>query len=175
MSGSFLPFFLSLTCASCLFPSSVFVVQTDYVHHKLVKAAMGVKISAAGLDNAVAGSSLLVCKKGDDIEELKDEVQGDLATILSKIDKSGQGVAVQASTLGSLEALLAFLADMKIPVASISIGPVHKKDVMKAAVMLEKRPEFGVMLWSDNTNDTGDEVCAGMSCVQLLSARSIAL
>jgi translation initiation factor 5B len=115
----------------------------------MVRAAMGVKISAQGLENAIAGSSLLVCGKKDDIEELKDEVQGDLATILSKVDKSGQGVAVQASTLGSLEALLTFLAEMKIPVSSISIGPVYKKDVMKAAVMLEKRPEFGVMLCFD--------------------------
>lgn len=115
----------------------------------MVRAAMGVKISAQGLENAVAGSSLLVCGKKDDVEDLKDEVQGDLATILSKVDKSGQGVAVQASTLGSLEALLAFLADMKIPVSSISIGPVYKKDVMKAAIMLEKRPEFGVLLAFD--------------------------
>ena len=110
---------------------------------------MGVKISAQGLETAIAGSTLLVCKKGDDIEDLKDEVQGDLATILSKVDKSGQGVAVQASTLGSLEALLSFMADMKIPVSSISIGPVFKKDVMKAAVMLEKKPEYGVMLSVD--------------------------
>jgi translation initiation factor IF-2 len=112
----------------------------------VLQAAMGVKISAQGLETAIAGSTLLVCKKGDDIEDLKDEVQGDLATILSKVDKSGQGVAVQASTLGSLEALLSFMADMKIPVSSISIGPVFKKDVMKAAVMLEKKPEYGVML-----------------------------
>jgi translation initiation factor 5B len=110
---------------------------------------MGVKISAQGLENAIAGSALRVCTKKDDIEELKDEVQGDLATILSRVDKSGQGVAVQASTLGSLEALLAFLEQMKIPVSTISIGPVYKKDIMKAAIMLEKRPEFGVLLAFD--------------------------
>jgi len=34
--------------------------------------------------------------------------------------------------LGSLEALLEFLKTSKIPVVNISIGPVHKKDVMKA-------------------------------------------
>jgi len=124
-------------------------VKADYVHHKVVKAAMGVKISAQGLENAIAGSSLLVCGPKDDIEELKDEVQGDLATILSRVDKSGLGVAVQASTLGSLEALLSFLSDMKIPVSSIAIGPVYKKDVMKAAVMLERKPEYAVILAFD--------------------------
>lgn len=46
----------------------------------------------------------------------------------------------QASTLGSLEALLAFLDsdDVQIPVSGINIGPVHKKDVLRANVMAEK-------------------------------------
>jgi len=34
--------------------------------------------------------------------------------------------------LGSLEALLEFLKQMKIPVCAINIGPVHRKDVLKA-------------------------------------------
>lgn len=60
--------------------------------------------------------------------------------IFSKVDKSGEGVCVQASTLGSLEALLAFLDsdDVQIPVSGINIGPVHKKDVLRANVMAEK-------------------------------------
>lgn len=48
------------------------------------------------------------------------------------VDKTTSGVCVQASTLGSLEALLEFLKTMKIPVTAINIGPVHKKDVLKA-------------------------------------------
>ena len=49
-------------------------------------------------------------------------------------------MCVQASTLGSLEALLEFLRSQKepIPVSSIAIGPIHRKDVMRAKVMLEK-------------------------------------
>jgi translation initiation factor 5B len=35
-----------------------------------------------------------------------------------------------------MEALLEFLLTSKIPVCSISIGPVHKKDVMKAMKVL---------------------------------------
>jgi translation initiation factor 5B len=57
--------------------------------------------------------------------------------ILDKyVDKSQDGVCVQASTLGSMEALLEFLLTSKIPVCSISIGPVHKKDVLKAMKVL---------------------------------------
>ena len=40
----------------------------------------------------------------------------DLADLFANIDKSGRGVWVQASTLGSLEALLNFLKTSKIPV-----------------------------------------------------------
>ena len=38
--------------------------------------------------------------------------------------------------MGSLEALLEFLKTMKIPVCYINIGPVHKKDVLKATKSL---------------------------------------
>ncbi|KAH7385275.1 hypothetical protein DE146DRAFT_195713 [Phaeosphaeria sp. MPI-PUGE-AT-0046c] len=124
-------------------------VKSQYVHNKEVKAAMGIKISADGLDQAIAGSRLLVVGPDDDEEDLMDEVMGDLAHLLSKVSKSGRGVSVQASTLGSLEALLEFLRVSKIPVSTISIGPVFRKDVLRAGIMLEKAPEYAVMLCFD--------------------------
>jgi translation initiation factor 5B len=124
-------------------------VKSQYVHNKEVKAAMGIKISADGLDTAIAGSRLLVVGPNDDEEDLMDEVMGDLAHLLSKVSKTGRGVSVQASTLGSLEALLEFLRVSKIPVATISIGPVFRKDVLKAGIMLEKSKEYAVMLCFD--------------------------
>ena len=124
-------------------------VKSQYVHNKEVKAAMGIKISADGLDTAIAGSRLLVVGPDDDEEDLMDEVMGDLAHLLSKVSKTGRGVSVQASTLGSLEALLEFLRVSKIPVSSISIGPVFRKDVLRAGVMLEKAKEYAVMLCFD--------------------------
>lgn len=65
---------------------------------------------------------------------------------------AGEGVCVQASTLGSLEALLEFLRSdaVKIPVSGINIGPVHKRDVMRASTMLEKgRKKYAVILAFD--------------------------
>lgn len=123
--------------------------KTDYMPHKEVNAACGVKILAQNLEHALAGTSLFVCGPDDDVEELQDRVMEDYQTILSKVDKSGQGVHVQASTLGSLEALLQFLADSKIPVSSLGIGPIHKKDVIKASVMLERRVEYATILAFD--------------------------
>ncbi|KAI3630672.1 hypothetical protein MIR68_012107 [Amoeboaphelidium protococcarum] len=124
-------------------------VKSAYVHHKEIKAAMGVKISAPDLDKAIAGSRLLVVSDGDDEEQMKLDVMSDLTNLFESVDKSGRGVCVQASTLGSLEALLSFLKDSKIPVSIINIGPIHKKDVMKCSVMLEHAKEYAVILAFD--------------------------
>lgn len=124
-------------------------IKGSYVHHKEVKAALGVKIAANDLEHAIAGSRLLVVGPDDDEEDLEEEVMSDLEQLFSKVSTSGAGVAVQASTLGSLEALLEFLKQSKIPVATISIGPVYKRDVMRAGTMLEKHKEFAVMLCFD--------------------------
>lgn len=119
-----------------------------YVHHKEVKAAQGIKICAADLDRAVAGSSLLVAGPNDDIEALKAEAMQDLETMKKRADTGGAGVYVQASTLGALEALLEFLKQSKIPVSGINIGPINKKDVMRASVMLEHKAEYLVFFCS---------------------------
>ncbi|PVU86619.1 hypothetical protein BB561_006638 [Smittium simulii] len=124
-------------------------VKSAYVHHKSIKAAMGVKISAPGLEKSIAGSRLMVVGPEDDEDDLMDEVMSDLISLQDNIDKSGKGVWVQASTLGSLEALLEFLRSSKIPVSGINIGPVYRKDVFRAAAMLERAKEFAVMLCFD--------------------------
>ncbi|EXJ89435.1 translation initiation factor 5B [Capronia epimyces CBS 606.96] len=124
-------------------------LKSQYVHNKEVKAALGVKIAANDLEGAIAGSRLLVVGPEDDEDDLCEEVMADLQQLLSKVSKDNRGVSVQASTLGSLEALLEFLKQMKIPVANISIGPVYKRDVMMAGTMLEKAKQYAVMLCFD--------------------------
>lgn len=49
---------------------------------------------------------------------MRDEVARELRSALSSIKLQERGVYVQASTLGSLEALLEFLKVSKIPVSS---------------------------------------------------------
>ncbi|KAK6525655.1 hypothetical protein TWF281_010708 [Arthrobotrys megalospora] len=145
-------------------------VKGSYVHHKEVKAALGVKIAANDLENAIAGSRLLVVGPDDDEEDLEEEVMSDLEGLLNKVEKSGKGVCVQASTLGSLEALLDFLSVSKIPVMSISIGPVYKRDVMRAGTMLEKNKEFAVMLCFDVKVDKEAQAYADEVGVKLFTA-----
>jgi translation initiation factor 5B len=91
-------------------------VKSAYVHHKEVKAALGVKITAQNLGNAIAGSRLLVVGPDDDEEDLAEEVMGDLVDLYERVTQVSKGVFVQASTLGSLEALLEFLKTSNIPV-----------------------------------------------------------
>lgn len=66
------------------------------------------------------------------------------------------GVGVAASTLGSLEALLIFLKDMKIDVSSICIGDVTKNDLLQVLSPFlqeknkaEQKTEFLTMLCFD--------------------------
>ncbi|KAL7262873.1 hypothetical protein ACSBR1_001103 [Camellia fascicularis] len=134
-----------------LTPHPMKELRGTYLHHKEIKAAQGIKITAQGLEHAIAGTSLYVVGLDDDLEDINESAMEDMKSVLNRIDRSGEGVCVQASTLGSLEALLEFLKSpaVSIPVSGISIGPVHKKDVMKASVMLEKKKEYATILAFD--------------------------
>ncbi|KAJ4418608.1 eukaryotic translation initiation factor 5B [Neurospora sp. IMI 360204] len=145
-------------------------LKSQYVHNKEVKAALGVKISAPGLEGAIAGSRLLVVGPDDDEDDLEDEVEADLASLFSRVEKSGRGVSVQASTLGSLEALLDFLKECKIPVANVGIGPVYKRDVMQCGIMLEKAPDYAVMLCFDVKVDKEAQEYADQQGVKIFTA-----
>ncbi len=86
----------------------------------------------------MAGSELLATEDEGAIEELMEKVSSDVAEIFKKfVNKTKPGVCVQASTLGSLEALLEFLKTSKIPVRSIGIGTIHKKHVLSAVTAAE--------------------------------------
>jgi translation initiation factor aIF-2/yIF-2 len=125
-------------------------VKGEYVHHAKIDVSMGVKISAPGLEEAVAGCELKVVGPDDDLDDLKEEVQDSFDSILDSFQKETAGVYVKTSTLGSLEALLSFLSESKIPVFDVGIGEVSKKDVKKTTIMKEKgHPEFAVILAFD--------------------------
>ena len=145
-------------------------LKSQYVHNQECKASLGVKIAANDLEHAIAGSRLLVVGPGDDEEDIEEEVMSDIENLLSKVSKTGRGVSVQASTLGSLEALLEFLKVSKIPVANISIGPVYKRDVMSAGIMLEKAKEYAVMLCFDVKVDKEAQEYADREGIKIFTA-----
>jgi translation initiation factor IF-2 len=53
-------------------------VKGDYIHHKSLKGAMGIKISAPNLDDAIAGSSLMRATTKEEIEECKVTLKNNL-------------------------------------------------------------------------------------------------
>lgn len=112
----------------------------EYVHHERLEAAKAITIVAPHLEGCVAGSSLLVVnretKDVGEIEKIKEQVQKEIQSVRSRLTRDGKGVWVQASTLGSLEALVSLLGSSEngnISVMGVGIGPLQKKHVMAAA------------------------------------------
>uniref|UniRef100_A0A671NE49 Eukaryotic translation initiation factor 5B n=1 Tax=Sinocyclocheilus anshuiensis TaxID=1608454 RepID=A0A671NE49_9TELE len=148
-------------------------VKNPYEKHKEVSTAQGVKILGKDLEKTLAGLPLLVAHKEDEIPVLKDELIRELKQTLNAIKLEEKGVYVQASTLGSLEALLEFLRTSKVPYAGINIGPVHKKDVMKASTMLEHDPQYAVILAFDVKIERDSQELADSLGVHVFSAEII--
>lgn len=111
-------------------------VKNAYINHKKIIASQGVKITGKDLEKALAGMPVFVAKKPDEIDVLKvkynnlmitdytcascqDEAASTMSSLLNTFKLSERGVFVQASTLGSLEALVEFLKSSKIPVSII--------------------------------------------------------
>ncbi|XP_048453913.1 eukaryotic translation initiation factor 5B [Rhincodon typus] len=148
-------------------------VKNQYEKQKEVWAAQGVKILAKDLEKSLAGLPLLIAHKDDEIAVLKDELDHELKQTLNSIKLEEKGVYVQASTLGSLEALLEYLRASSVPYAGINIGPVHKKDVMKASAMLEHDPQFSVILAFDVKVERDSQELADTLGVRIFSAEII--
>ncbi|XP_071186017.1 eukaryotic translation initiation factor 5B isoform X2 [Salvelinus alpinus] len=148
-------------------------VKNQYEKHKEVCTAQGVKILGKDLEKTLAGLPLLVAHKEDEVAVLRDELVRELKQTLNSIKMEEKGVYVQASTLGSLEALLEFLRVSKVPYAGINIGPVHKKDVMKASTMLEHDPQYATILAFDVKVERDSQEMADSLGVRVFSAEII--
>jgi translation initiation factor 5B len=81
-------------------PSREMCVKADYIHHKEVKGAFGVKLIGNGLERVMAGTPTLVINEEDEEEDIKVEVMSDLTNLQGKLSVDKKGVMVQASTLG---------------------------------------------------------------------------
>jgi translation initiation factor 5B len=148
-------------------------VKGAYSKPNRIQAAIGLKIVAPDLEKVIPGSSVIVCGQDDDAEDLKEEVMEDLEGMLAHSALQDVGVCVQASTIGSLEALLSFLEDQKIPVCGINIGPIHLKDVKKAQVMHEHEPMYACILGFNVKVDRDAQLLADKENVTIFTAEII--
>ena len=133
-------------------PCTELRLRGDFVTHQSVHAAKGVKIAAHDIEDAVAGTPLFVYNDKDpspSLEDLKSDVMKDVTSLNSRLEASGRGITLQASTLGSLEALLSFFEEKKVPVACIALGPIHKRHMIHCQVSLERDPKNALLLAFD--------------------------
>ena len=97
-------------------------------------AATGVKISAPGLERAVAGMPVRVAN-AENLEMIREDVQKEVEEVLVETDK--EGIIIKADTIGSLEALTTLLKEKGAKVRKAGVGEITKKDVTDAEASLE--------------------------------------
>ncbi|MEM1847462.1 MAG: translation initiation factor IF-2 [Acidilobaceae archaeon] len=109
-----------------------------------VSAAVGVRIAAEGLEEAIAGSPLLAVWEDAQLEATIKEVEKEIASI--RVRTENVGVVVKADALGSLEAIVEALRRLNIPVRIADVGPVTKNDVFDASVTAKIDKYLGVII-----------------------------
>ena len=119
--------------------------KSQFKNVKEVHAATGVKISAPGLDKAIAGMPVRSSSSEADIPGLIEEIKEEVGEVLSDED-SEMGVMIKADTIGGLEALRTLLEEKDVPISSATLGDLTKKDISKLESLHEKDPFTGVLL-----------------------------
>ncbi len=120
---------------------------------KIINAASGVKISAVGIEEVVAGMPIRSCSEKE-LEKVKEDVQKEVEEVLIDVDK--KGVIVKADSLGSLEALVGLLKDKDINIKKASIGEINKNDIADAD---SEKDEMNKVILGFNVNvSTGVDV-----------------
>ncbi len=118
---------------------------SHYMYIEEVNAAAGVKIYAPGLEGVLAGSPIEVVSAMELAPGVEEAISAQIKHILVQSDTLA-GVVVKTDTLGSAEAFMRLLNNAKIPVRSVDVGPVGKKDVISARAASLQNKYIGVVL-----------------------------
>ncbi len=99
--------------------------QDRFSSVKEVSAAAGVKVSASGLEGAVAGAPLRVAKGATDalLEEIEKESE-------AHVETQEEGILLKADAIGSLEGLAYECKEASIPIKFARVGPVSRRDIV---------------------------------------------
>lgn len=116
--------------------------EDRYKYVDEVRAAAGVRIIGDGLEEVVPGAPLLVAS--GPLEDALRAVGEEIAAVRIESDK--EGVVAKADTFGTLESMVLFLRQSKIPVRRADVGPPSHKDVVEALLSKRKDPAYGVIL-----------------------------
>ncbi|MEM4756239.1 MAG: translation initiation factor IF-2 [Candidatus Woesearchaeota archaeon] len=110
---------------------------------KQVTAAVGVRIVAKDLEQAIAGMPLRSCPDSE-LAAVCEQIMKEIEEVT--LDTDPQGIVVKADSLGSLEALLGMLKAKQIPVVKASVGPITKSDLIDCQACFAINPKHGVIL-----------------------------
>ncbi len=103
-----------------------------FLNVREVHAAAGVKVAAPGLEEALAGSPLLVEATGEENAAIEKEI----ASVKQKSNITGP--VLKADTLGSLEAMVVLLEkESGLKPKKADVGEVTRHDVMEVAAQKE--------------------------------------
>jgi translation initiation factor 5B len=127
--------------------------KTKFVQIPEAVAATGVKISAPGIDAAVAGMPIRSCKP-EEVEQVGKEIQEQVEEVVVETDQGG--LILKADTLGSLEAMITMLRQKNFPIRRATIGDVSKKDILLAQSNKESDP-FSACILGFNVSMGSDE------------------
>ena len=119
--------------------------KSQFISIRQAVAATGVRISAPGLENAVAGMPLLECKDNSKaIAEASEKIKAEIEEVL--IDTDAKGIIVKADSLGSVEAVLKLFGEKGIKIRKAGIGEISKKDLMDAESAYDQDPLMSAII-----------------------------
>ncbi|MBR9680270.1 MAG: translation initiation factor IF-2 [Candidatus Altiarchaeota archaeon] len=126
-------------------PEALKEIRTEkkFLRVKEVNAAAGIRIHAPQLENAVAGSSVLVADTSglkEAVKIIEDERQS------IEFSTDDVGIVVKSDTLGTLEALVKMLQERNIKVRRAHVGDISRSDVMEADRVKCIDPFYGVII-----------------------------
>ena len=108
-----------------------------------VYAACGVRLVLSETTGILAGVPFVEIKSKEEIKKIEEEFKKLISSYI--FEKSIEGVIVKADTFGSIEAIITLFNKEGIPIRKTGIGEVTKKDIIEAAAVKEKKPEYGVI------------------------------
>ena len=106
-----------------------------------VTAAIGIKVSAPGLDTALSGATVKVASH-ETLEQVVEEIKGELEDV--QINTDSMGVTIKADTIGSLEALVNELQKEDIPIRKAEVGDISHRDIVEVSAIED--PFYSVLI-----------------------------
>jgi translation initiation factor 5B len=104
-------------------------VEKQFETVEQAEAATGIKISAPGLENVMPGSPIIAVGSGN-VENYVEEVQKEVEEV--KFTKDVDGIAIEADSLGSVEAMIKLLSEEDISIRHADVGQVTREDIIAA-------------------------------------------